>query len=209
MQAAYKDHAQHDENPISSPLDIANTNGNHRGMIDLGGTSIAGSPLTATIQDSDGVPTSGVKYHWFLDGEPIAGVTGNTYTPRFVDIGQYLGVTAEYTDNAGNRETISSGTTIKMPNGNDWLARVQQAEKQARDSLLDSPADAATTADLSDAKWGADMTARLQNAINDPNIRHINIPAGHYTIGQINLAGAENKIISGQGSATEIGRAHV
>ncbi|WP_298046573.1 hypothetical protein [uncultured Cardiobacterium sp.] len=202
VQAVYKDHAQHDENPISSPLDIANTSGNHEGMIDLGGTGIAGSPLTATIQDSDGVPTSGVKYQWFLDGEPIAGVTGNTYTPRFVDIGSHLTASAEYTDNAGNHETVERSTTIKMPNGNDWLARVQQAEKQARDSLLDTPADATTTADLSDAKWGADMTARLQNAINDPNIRHINIPAGHYSIGQINLAGAENKIISGQGSAT-------
>ena len=86
--------------------------------------------------------------------------------------------------------------------GTEWLNRVRQAERRARSGLLSFTASAAETADLSDARWGATMTQRLQNAINHPGIRRINIPAGRHIIGQIRLAGVQNKIISGRGINT-------
>ena len=86
--------------------------------------------------------------------------------------------------------------------GTEWLNRVRQAERRARSDLLSFTASAAETADLSDARWGATMTQRLQNAINHPGIRRINIPAGRHPIGQIRLAGVQNKIISGRGINT-------
>ena len=44
--------------------------------------------LTATVTQPDG-SANDVTYQWYLDGEEIAGATGDTYTPDKLDAGEY------------------------------------------------------------------------------------------------------------------------
>ncbi|MDO4325953.1 MAG: YDG domain-containing protein [bacterium] len=44
--------------------------------------------LTATAVQPEG-STNNVTYQWYLDGEEIAGTTGETYTPDKLDVGEY------------------------------------------------------------------------------------------------------------------------
>ena len=77
----------------------------------------AGTPITATLKDQDGISTS-VTWTWTLGGTTVtSGVksSGNmsTYTPADDATGA-LGITAMYTDGGGNTETVTyppSGVT--------------------------------------------------------------------------------------------------
>ena len=70
----------------------------------------AGTPITATLKDQDGISTS-VTWTWTLGGTTVtSGVksSGNmsTYTPADDATGA-LGITATYTDGGGNTETVT------------------------------------------------------------------------------------------------------
>jgi len=83
------------------------------------------------------------------------------------------------------------------------MLRVNRAEKSARDSLLKiEAASPDEIADLRDGKWGQSFTERLQKALDDPNIRIIDMPAGTHRISSVVLDRAQDKHIRGQGSAT-------
>lgn len=78
-----------------------------------------GSTLNAnSITDPDGVPAT-ISYQWRADGAPIQGATSDTYVVTHNEVGKTIDVTAEYTDNLGNNESISSGSTRPIENIND------------------------------------------------------------------------------------------
>ncbi|MDO5091703.1 MAG: family 20 glycosylhydrolase, partial [Cardiobacteriaceae bacterium] len=89
-----------------------------------------------------------------------------------------------------------------LTDGNDILQRIARAEKNARDSLLDIHAAPHEIANLADAKWGQTFSERLQNALDDPTIRIIDIPAGRHDLSAINLDRAQHKLIRGHGEDT-------
>nr|DAW02388.1 MAG TPA: hypothetical protein [Caudoviricetes sp.] len=80
---------------------------NKPGSITITGEGKDGTTLTASITDADGVPSS-VSYQWKRDGQNIANATANTYTLTNDDKGKKISVYAEYKDNKGNQEKLTS-----------------------------------------------------------------------------------------------------
>ncbi len=78
-----------------------------------------GEALAVTVSDvvdGDGVPATPVySYQWIqVDGSTesdIGGATSSSYTPVAADVGKKLKVRVQFTDNASNTETLTSGNT--------------------------------------------------------------------------------------------------
>ncbi len=78
-----------------------------------------GEALTVTVSDvvdGDGVPATPVySYQWVrVDGSDeteISGTTTSSYTPVAADVGKKLKMRVQFTDNASNTETLTSGNT--------------------------------------------------------------------------------------------------
>jgi len=89
------------------------------GSVTLSGRPRQGDKLYAShsIQDADGIGT--VSYEWLVNGQVIAGVSGNAYTPTQAQVGQVISARARYTDGLGNAELVSSQASAKVANVND------------------------------------------------------------------------------------------
>ena len=80
----------------------------------ISGTAQAGETLTANtsgIADEDGLENVTFSYQWLADNADISGATGFTYTLADNDEGKVIKVTVSFTDDAGNGEALTSGTT--------------------------------------------------------------------------------------------------
>ena len=91
---------------IVSPSTAANV----VGVVTVTGTAETGSVLTANVVDNNGL-TGSVAYQWAASGVDIAGATLRTFTPGSAQIGNTITVTATYTDDAGNAESVVSAPT--------------------------------------------------------------------------------------------------
>lgn len=120
--ASYTD----DQNTLETPA--ASTSGPVTGVNDgsaltLSGTPIEDATLTASVVDVDGTSGS-ITYLWqrSSDGNnwnTLQGTTANTYALADADVGQYVRVTASYTDDQGNQEAPSATTATPVGNLND------------------------------------------------------------------------------------------
>ena len=78
---------------------------------------VVNSALTATLTDQDGVKaTPAVVWKWESSTDQnswtvISGETTNSYTPDSDDVGNYLKVTATYTDDEGSGQTAEAETS--------------------------------------------------------------------------------------------------
>jgi Ca2+-binding RTX toxin-like protein len=98
-----------------------NSPANHApsGSVTLSGTPKQGQRLIAShsIQDADGI--GAVQYEWLANGQVLAGVSGNSFTPTQAQVGQAISARARYTDGLGHIETVTSQATAKVANVND------------------------------------------------------------------------------------------
>ncbi|WP_455003818.1 spherulation-specific family 4 protein, partial [Cardiobacterium hominis] len=126
VRATYTDNAQHSEAPTSSAttpvVDPANPNPqppqpqpNHEGDVAISGNAKVGETLTAQVHDADQFDEAKVSYQWQRDGQDIAGANGKTYTLTAEDEGHKISVKAEYTDNAGNKESHDAESGVVQP----------------------------------------------------------------------------------------------
>ena len=84
-----------------------------------GSPTIAGSPQvretlkadTANIADEDGLDDVSYSYQWLAAGSNIDGATGSSFTLTASQQGQTIQVRVGFTDDAGNRETLTSQAT--------------------------------------------------------------------------------------------------
>ena len=84
-----------------------------------GAPAIAGTPQvgetltvdTSGIADEDGLENATFSYQWLADGTAISGAAANTYTPVGADEGKPITVQVNFTDDAGNDETLTSAAT--------------------------------------------------------------------------------------------------
>ena len=90
----------------------------------IGGTPQVGETLTAStssIADQDGLSNVSYGYRWTADGSDIDGATGSTYILLEDDVGKTIRVRVSFTDDSGNRESLTSAATDQVeaaPEGN-------------------------------------------------------------------------------------------
>ncbi|MCP3429357.1 VCBS domain-containing protein [Opacimonas viscosa] len=90
------------------------TNTNAPGSVAISGTPVAGETLTATVSDADGVDTSNIAYQWLVNNVPLTAATSSTFTLTTAQRGNVMRVAVTYIDNAGNRESTTSGNTTAV-----------------------------------------------------------------------------------------------
>ena len=98
--------------------DVSNTPATGAPGID--GSPIAGQTLTAStsgIQDDDGIVDAVFTYRWLADDAAIESATASTYTVAAGDAGKTIKVRVTFTDDVGNRESLTSDATaaVKQP----------------------------------------------------------------------------------------------
>ena len=79
------------------------------------GTPEVGQTLSADstgVTDADGLDDVVFQYQWLADGAVIAGATGSTYTLTSDDEGRAITVRVDFTDDAGNDESLTSAPTV-------------------------------------------------------------------------------------------------
>ncbi len=88
-----------------------NENTNNPGSVSLSGNAVAGETLTATVSDEDGVDAANIAYQWLVNDIPLASATSATFALTEAQRGGVMRVSVTYIDNAGNRESTTSGET--------------------------------------------------------------------------------------------------
>ena len=99
---------------VSGPSDEPERNTAAAGAPAISGTPQVGEALTAStsdISDADGLDDARFAYQWIRTGADIGGATGSTYTPVAADEGTRLKVRVDFTDDAGNEESLTSAAT--------------------------------------------------------------------------------------------------
>ena len=88
------------------------------GMPQVGQTLTAS---TSGIADQDGLSNVSYGYQWVADGSDIDGATGSSYELTSSEQGQPIQVQVTFTDDSGNRESLTSAATDQVeavPEGN-------------------------------------------------------------------------------------------
>ena len=81
----------------------------------IDGTPEAGQTLladTSAIADIDGLEEVVFQYQWLADGAEIDGSTGSAYTLTSSDEGRAITVRVDFTDDAGNAESLTSPPAV-------------------------------------------------------------------------------------------------
>jgi arylsulfatase A-like enzyme len=87
------------------------------GSVVIDGAPRIGAELrvTHTLADADGLGV--LSYQWHRDSVVIVGATSDRYTVQRADVGASLRVRVDYVDGRNTRETVSSGSTARVPSG--------------------------------------------------------------------------------------------
>ena len=82
--------------------------------VQVNGEAQVGKTLTAdpsNISDRFGVQVTSMTYQWLANNARMPGASGSTYTPGEGKQGKTISVTATFTDDRGNEDTVTSGPT--------------------------------------------------------------------------------------------------
>ena len=115
------------------------------GVVSLGTETLrAGSALTATLSDPDGVTAGSVAWQWqrspdgttaqnvdSVEFDDISGATSAAYTPVAQDVGRWLRVKAAYADGHGPGKAAQGRTTGPVESEIQEAPPVQQQQQQA------------------------------------------------------------------------------
>ncbi len=84
------------------------------GQPTISGTAQVGQTLTtdtSEISDDDGLANAAFSHQWLADDTDISGATGPSYALAAADVGKAIKVRVSFTDDAGNKETLTSRST--------------------------------------------------------------------------------------------------
>ena len=140
----------------------------------IAGTARVGEALTAStagVSDADGLDNAEFAHQWLRGGADIPGATGATYAVVDADEGERLKVRVEFTDDAGNEESVTGAATKAVaarprPKVSVADARVREAAGATLDFAvtLSIPAPSPVTVGYrtmdASAKAGEDYEAR-------------------------------------------------
>ena len=116
VRVSFTDDAGNEETLTSAATDAvtAKPNSPATGAPAITGTAQVGETLTAStsgISDADGLNGASFSYQWVADDSDIAGATTSTYILNDDDEGKTIMVQVSFTDDAGNKETLTSAQT--------------------------------------------------------------------------------------------------
>ena len=119
VEMSFTDDVGHDETLTSAATDEvdARPNSPATGAPTIAGTAQVGQTLTADtsgIADADGLANATFSYQWLADDTDIAGATGLTYTLTDSEESKAITVQVNFTDDAGNQETLTSAATAAV-----------------------------------------------------------------------------------------------
>ena len=154
--------------------------GNHpaTGAPTISGAVQVGEMLTADtsgIADEDGLDNVSYSYQWLSSRDTeIDGATGSTHTLQATDLGKIIKVRVTFTDDAGNKETLTSAATDAVearPNSTATGAPTISGTAQVGETLT---ADASGIADEDGLdnvtysyQWLTSRDAEISGATND------------------------------------------
>ena len=156
----------------------------------ISGTLAVGETLTATtsgISDDDGLSNAVFAYQWIRHGPAdqtgadIPGETARTYTVTSDDDGKGLRVRVTFTDDAGNRESLTSNAYLTAP-------PVQDPSGASDEPAANSPATGAPIIDGT-ARVGRTLTAETSDT-SDPDGMDDAAFAYRWAAGGNDIAGA-------------------
>ena len=156
VRVDFTDDAGNAETLTSASTSSVAARPNHQatGAPTISGTAQVGETLTADtsgIADSDGLTNVSYSYQWISnDGNSDSGITdatGSSYTLVAADEGKTIKVRVDFTDDAGNAETLTSATTGAVagaplpvnplvPPSNETNRRVLRADANSLDGAL-------------------------------------------------------------------------
>jgi|GEM_PF-677591 len=118
VKASYTDLQGTAESVTSNAVKIANVNDLPTGNITISGEAQQGKTLTAsnTLADADGLGV--ISYQWLADEEILPNAIQPTYNLTQADVGKNISVSASYSDDFGQFETVTS-ESVKIANLND------------------------------------------------------------------------------------------
>ncbi len=119
--ATYLDDFDEPSQVVSNTMGpIANANDLPSGSVNLSGTAREGETLTVTnsLGDIDGISGS-INYQWYRNGEVIDGANSENYQLTQLDVGATIYVVANYVDDYGTAENMSSNILGPVENSND------------------------------------------------------------------------------------------
>ena len=118
VRVAFEDDAGNAERRTSAATDAVKAapraNAPAEGAPAIRGKARVGGTLTAStsgVTDADGLDNATFAYQWLRGGADISGATGATYTVVEADLGEWLKARVEFTDDAGNEESLTSAAT--------------------------------------------------------------------------------------------------
>ena len=118
VEVSFTDDAGNDESLTSAATEAVTAapapNNPATGAPTISGTAQVGETLTANtsgVADADGLSNVEYEYQWLADAAEVVGATGSTYTLADVDEGKAIKVEVNFTDDAGNEETMTSAAT--------------------------------------------------------------------------------------------------
>ena len=118
VQVSFTDGADNEETLTSEATDAVaaapTTNSPATGAPTISGTAQVGETLTADtsgIADADGLGSVQYEHQWLADDAEIAGATGLTYTLTDSEESKAIKVQVSFTDDAGNKESVTSAAT--------------------------------------------------------------------------------------------------
>ena len=119
VRVSFTDDAGNQESLTSAATEAvaAKPNTSATGRPTIGGTAQVGETLTADttgIGDADGLTNVFYSYQWVAGGTDLGGATGSTYALTAGEQGKTIRVRVSFTDDAGNRETLTSAATDEV-----------------------------------------------------------------------------------------------
>ena len=125
VQVNFTDDAGNDETLTSAPTATVAAaqptepaaNSPATGSPAITGTARVGETLTvgtSSIADEDGLENATFGYQWLADDTAMSGATADAYTPVEADEGKTVTVQVNFTDDAGNDETLTSAPTATV-----------------------------------------------------------------------------------------------
>ena len=119
VRVSFTDDAGNRESVTSEPTAAVAARPNNRatGAPTISGTAQVGETVTADasgVADADGLSGAIFAYQWIADDAEIAGATGFSYTLTPDERGRAIAVRVSFTDDAGNRESVTSEPTAAV-----------------------------------------------------------------------------------------------